>query len=477
MKRILALLLSAVLLLTLFAACGEGADDDEVTQAIYQGVTDATDAAEAAAGLIPAGWVAIGTLREDGDVVITGLTYVKDVDGKSVPVSDKDLAEANTLEGVVSSITVNDGVFVPVYVAAQTIYAAPGSSADDDDLHDLTQDADTLPTASSPGLLLPPSPLAPPRTNALLPATAVFKPGTTTRPAAGTAKPTATTKKNNLSTAATIPKTKKPAATTTNYFAAEKESISNSSMSKEEKMLAIRLLSYKIDENGIFYVEHEPWQKQFGFNQIYDVASPFMQLVYGTVRIKFRYGYVYKLYTEGEKKGQVVYDTNGNPTYETDASGNPIPKDWMIQLWKGRYGLVILGGEIGVYTKPSTQAAEHYYSATKEEELVMAMDLYQQNFKTGEKKYLFTRGPESEWWLTGFVPGSFFDNNANNKGKDEIIMVANLQFPDNEMLALFTERMEKAGFLRGNPGRDNPETFTTSGTSFKFSWQYIDQDR
>jgi hypothetical protein len=247
----------------------------------------------------------------------------------------------------------------------------------------------------------------------------------------------------------------------------------NQNMTPEERKAALKLLSYKMDTNGIFYVEHEPWQKQFGFNQIYDLASPLIQLVYSTIRIKFTYGYVYKLYPKDhEKKGQVMYDKDNKPIYETDAQGNPIQKDWMLQWWKGRYGLVMLGAEFGVYTKPHNQASEHYYAAVPEEELIMAMDVWQHNFLKNETKYLFTRGPEKTWWLTGFVPGSFFEYNK----KSEIIALVNIQFPDAEMLGLVTAAMEKAGFRQGTPNRDNPETYMTSGTTLKFSWQYIDQD-
>jgi hypothetical protein len=360
-------------------------------------------------------------------------------------------------------------VFVPVLLeekdGVRTLYAQGAESADDP--------ATTV--------------VAPPAEGSLQTAASIV---TTKRPAGSTvgpAKPITTTKlvtttkapgtTKPLGTAAAIPTTKKPTSTTEDAYQKQKDTINSSNMTKEEKAAALKLLSYKMDENGIFYVEHQPWQKEFGFNLSYDVAAPFLQLVYGTVRVKFRYGYVYKYYKDGDKKGQVMYDENNQPIYETDSAGNPIPKDWMIQMWKGRYGLLILGGEIGVYTKASTQKAEHYYSALAEEELIMAMDIYQHNFSTGKTKYLFTRGPESAWWLTGFVYGNFNDNKSNNKGKDEIIMVANVQCPDQEFLNLFANGLSGAGFSSGSPGRQNPETYTTSGTSLKFCWQFIDQDK
>jgi len=197
------------------------------------------------------------------------------------------------------------------------------------------------------------------------------------------------------------------------------------------------LLSYKLDANGIFYVEHPRWGEGFGSYQIYDLSSPLIQLVYGTVRVEFRYG----------------------------------GKDWLVQMWKGRYGMVMLGGEIGVYNRPAGQMDKRYSSALEEEELIMSVDIYQHNFLKGETKYLFTRGPLSEWWLTGYVPGSFYEYNK----KAEIIMVANIQFPDEEMLQAFETSFAAAGFVQRAPEHGNPETYTVSGSNLKFCWQYIDQ--
>jgi len=233
-----------------------------------------------------------------------------------------------------------------------------------------------------------------------------------------------------------------------------------------------RMLSYRIDGNGVFYTESDPWQKQFGFNEIFDMATPFIQLVYGTVRIRFQYDYVFAL----DANGNVRRDRNNRPIYATDSRGNRIPKDWMVQMWKGRYGLVLLGGEIGLYTKPSTQRALVYECALPEEEIVMAIDVYQHNFRTGSSTYLFTRGPHKTWWITGFVPGSFHNNRDNNRGRSEIIMVTHADFPSRTMLNLFIGGLEQAGFRRGAPGPNNPETFVTVNNSVKWAWQFIDDD-
>ncbi|MCL1952645.1 MAG: DUF4474 domain-containing protein [Oscillospiraceae bacterium] len=438
MKRMLALALCAVMLAGALAACKKD-DTPAVTPNDYSSTTDAIPPEPD----IPPGWVAFGTIDGDNKVTVPGLCYLRAASGETVAVSAQSVITANVSRlddsGDVTSITV-DGKAVSVAVSEvnglRTLYAEPGVEAEDPGTIDLTGAGNLAPETT--------------------------KPTTTTK--------TTTT---SLATAESIKTTSKPAGTT-DIYASQKESINqNPNLTPRERQEALKLLGYKMDANGIFYVEHEPWQKQFGFNQIYDLASPLIQLVYATVRIKFRYGYVYKVGTEGANKGKVLYDDSGNPLYETDRWGKPVEKDWMIQMWKGRYGLVMLGGEIGIYTKPSTQTSEHYYAAVPEEELVMAMDVYQQNLKTGATpKKLLTRGPESAWWLTGFVPGSYFEYNK----KSEIILVADIGFPNEDMLGLFTNGIRSAGFQEGSPGRDNPETYRISGTHIKIAWQYIDQD-
>ena len=440
MKRMLALALCAVLLVGALAACG-GGDDPEITENKYTG--EATPMMVN----IPAGWIAFGSIDDENVVTVHGLNYLRSAAGETVVVDDRSAVTANVTglddSGDISSVTV-DGRSISVLIdktgAVRILYAEQGDPAEDPGTIDLTT-VGNLETAAGVS---------------------------TTRPAAGavTTKPLTTVKP--LSTAAAIKTTVKP-KTTEDLYAQEKKDIMNSDMTNKEKQEALKLLSYMMDENGIFYVEHEPWQKQFGFNQIYDLASPLIQLVYATIRVKFRYGYVYKL----DAAGKVLYDDNNDPVYETDSKGKPIPKDWMIQLWKGRYGLVMLGAEFGVYTKPSTQQSEHYNAAVAEEELVMAMDVYQHNFRTGKTTYLFTRGPESNWWLTGFVPGSYIEHNK----KEEVIAVGNIQFPSEEMMQLFASGLKAAGFSEGAPGRDNPETYRIAGASIKFSWQYVDQDK
>jgi len=438
-KRILALIFSAVILVTVFAGCGGSkAKEEPPLNTLPQ---DFAAADEETPVNIPEGWFSFATVDDKDNVTVVGFNQLVSALGGTIAVSDRDEVTANldklTDSGKIDSITVR-GNAIPVLEVmeeSQRKLYAKGSVDNDPTVIDLTEDATTVSTtkATTKATTMPPK-------------------------------------------AATVPTTKKPNVTA-DPFQAEKQSIlNNSGMSKQEQDTALKFLSYQMDKNGIFYVEKEPWQKQFGFTQIYDMASPLIQLIYGTVRVKFRYDYVYKLHEEGPNKGKVVRDVTGKPVYETDSKGNPIPKDWMVQMWKGRYGLVMLGCEIGIYTKPSNQKAEFYYTAVAEEEIIMAFDVYHRNLKSGKTQHLFTRGPESHWWLTGFVPGAFHDENSPDK-RSEVICVGNLQFPTEEMAEIFAVAFEKAGFKKGSPGRDHPETYLLNGRSVKFSWQWLDHDR
>jgi hypothetical protein len=94
-------------------------------------------------------------------------------------------------------------------------------------------------------------------------------------------------------------------------------------------------------------------------------------------------------------------------------------KRWMIELWKGQYGLET-GCEIGVYNRPLNPPAHYlildaavggrpydpahsyfYQSADAADMLEMSFTL-----KRDGKPFL-TRGPERHWWLTGFKWGVY----------------------------------------------------------------------
>ena len=121
----------------------------------------------------------------------------------------------------------------------------------------------------------------------------------------------------------------------------------------------------------VFFTADDPWQRNFGFNEGYDFASPEFLIQYDTVPVKFTCH-------EGEK--------------------------WMIQPWKGQYGMLFYGGEIGIYKQYIQRDVEHYDCVNDEDQLMMEMSIYHRN-AFGKWNREIHRPYGSYWWITGFKLG------------------------------------------------------------------------
>ena len=187
------------------------------------------------------------------------------------------------------------------------------------------------------------------------------------------------------------------------------------------------LLGYLYDpKEGCFYTADDPWQRNFGFNAVYDVVSQWVMIQYDTVRFKFEY--------QGT--------------------------DWMIQPWKGQYGWVLYGGEIGVYKKYSDREAEHYDCARDEDLLMMSMSLYRYYPETGTWEHIFDRPYDLYWWCTGFVPGFIRYGVPGQTTYPDIRLDFRITMKDFEMLRAFTASLKEQGFA-----------YTTDGLDVYFSYR------
>ncbi len=180
-------------------------------------------------------------------------------------------------------------------------------------------------------------------------------------------------------------------------------------------------LSYMYNPDGNFYYTYEdPWQRALGYTEFYDIGAPFLAIYFDTIRCKFEYD----------------------------------NRDWMIQFWKGQYGYVFLGAEIGVYNKTKDREVEFYDCASNDDSLFMSMTCY----RNGEE--IFTRDYAKYWWCTGFVPGrleSFSD-------RSELVVKCRITMKDYKMLVAFTGALKENGYNLG-------EEFTTSGLDVYFTWE------
>ncbi len=185
----------------------------------------------------------------------------------------------------------------------------------------------------------------------------------------------------------------------------------------EDKGLAGYLFD---DEGNFFFTSDDPWQRNFGYNEAFDIAAPFAVFYYDTMRCKFKYD----------------------------------NKDWMIQFWKGQYGLAFVGVEIGVYTKPFDRDVNHYDAASDEDALYMSMTGYRHN------QVIFSREYSKYWWCTGFIPGQL----EKFSDRSEIAVKCRITMKDSDMLSGFVTSLKENNLVEGRH-------YTVNGLDVFITWQ------
>lgn len=153
---------------------------------------------------------------------------------------------------------------------------------------------------------------------------------------------------------------------------------------------------------GFFSSTLNAWQKKAGYTYLYDYMAPRFQMVLDALPIYFDY--------DG--------------------------KTWMIEFWKGQYG-IHTGAEIGIYHTDHILSTDEYKTtlfdcADKSEMLNCSFLLYNKN---GD--YVQVSG--KHWWLTAFLTGCF-------SSPKDLCMKASLTFPDREMQSAFIKGMYRAGY-------------------------------
>lgn len=148
----------------------------------------------------------------------------------------------------------------------------------------------------------------------------------------------------------------------------------------------------------------DAWQKQFGYCALFDRTACHFNMVFDCEPIYFNYR---------------------NCT-------------WMIELWKGQYGINI-GSEIGIYRADSLLSPHEYENAVfhgvpEDEMLSMTMEL---NFK-GRRLFSISN---THWWLTGFCMGRFCQ-------PEDLSMTVSITFPDEDMMNCFVSSLYRRGYSK-----------------------------
>ena len=206
---------------------------------------------------------------------------------------------------------------------------------------------------------------------------------------------------------------------------------------EEERREVVRLAGYEYDEEQkIFYTHLNPWQRYFGFHDIYDRAAPITAMVYLTLKVDFTYG-----------------------NY-----------DWRLQWWKGQYG-ILEGAELGVYTKSAGAPGDFYECAADENLLRMEFTYYQTVADYNSNNPLFIRYEQEHWWLTGFKFGVTYPQRS--------VVKAVLYARDAEMADKIEEGLKNVtddkgnwnGFTTYREGTNQKNFYVRNGNVFEVIWR------
>lgn len=177
-------------------------------------------------------------------------------------------------------------------------------------------------------------------------------------------------------------------------------------MSMQEKVQELNELAEPfgfmyMPEQDIFISCREAWQREMGYETLFDRAAVAAHIVIDARPVYFDY--------EG--------------------------RTWLIELWKGQYG-INTGGEVGVYHADTLVAPEEYEVTHFE-----AVDDYEMPDircrLTRGREILYEYG-ERHWWLTGFRTGMF------SKPKD-LTLHAAITFPSRAMAEAFLTGLQRSG--------------------------------
>lgn len=204
-----------------------------------------------------------------------------------------------------------------------------------------------------------------------------------------------------------------------------------------------QVLSYQYSYQDDYYYTNDKdcWQDNFGFARVYDIVSPYIALEYDYTRVFFEYD----------------------------------NQDFMVQLWKGQYGYIFYGGEIGIYHKESDGKETGYFTFFKTADQKywpkMEMTLYHQQLN-GEWKREFTRDYDYYWWCTGFKPGHL----RQVEPADELRIVARITFTDKEMATLFANGLKDCNFSQAS-SKDavGLDSYYQQGRDVYLQWQNISE--
>lgn len=157
-----------------------------------------------------------------------------------------------------------------------------------------------------------------------------------------------------------------------------------------------------VPEQDVMTSTIDAWQREFGYSAVFDKNADRFHMIFDCEPIYFNYA----------------------------------GRTWLIEFWKGQYGMNT-GGEIGIYYADSilddAKLNRTFFQSVPDKEMLpVSMELY----KNGEKLFCVRK---RHWWLTGFCVGKYSE-------PEDLTMKAAILFPNQEMQQRFLEGLRKAGY-------------------------------
>ena len=175
---------------------------------------------------------------------------------------------------------------------------------------------------------------------------------------------------------------------------------------QEQLNAALKESGFAYDDAGdYFYARRDCWQRDTGYCRLYDEGAPLFNMIMDCEPIQFAYA----------------------------------GKRWLIELWKGQYGMTT-GAEVGIYNTSredvhSEKFTGTFYEAAADDEQLEMMFVLRKNGKEILKRR------DRHWWLTGFKLGEFSQ-------KDQLTLDVKIKFPDRTMCAVFMQALSDMGYQR-----------------------------
>lgn len=150
-----------------------------------------------------------------------------------------------------------------------------------------------------------------------------------------------------------------------------------------------------VPEQDILSSRLDAWQRDYGYTSLYDTTAVHFHMVFDKLPVYFNYQ----------------------------------NKTWLLELWKGQYGIAT-GCEIGLYYADHILSLQEYSTASFTS--VSNSDMIGLSFMLCKDEIPIAKLHKKHWWLTAFHPGLF-------SHPSQLSALVTLTFPNPEMANAYAD--------------------------------------